>query len=258
MSSMEWKYFTEKAERLKDLTKKLEGEIVKIEQINQSYWKLLQEELGTSEEWKDLNKLNEDLKDIQAELKKVQEKATSEKILIKFVGATSSGKSSLINALLRSSRLPVGFMQTTMCSFEVCTTKAKEWSVTIKDENGETVRQESSENEKDVRDLLSNMSGKEHANKRKEMGIGTRSVVQVNWPKHLCKVLPLNVVLFDTPGLGEEFECDQVVTESCREADILVAVMDAMSPSKATVSKKFNFSIWKENCICWINISKAC
>ena len=255
---MEWQYFTKVAERVTNLTKKLEGETDTIEQICKSYLELLQEEGAKPKEWEDFNELTKCLKKVQAELRNVQEKAASEEILIKFAGATSSGKSSLINALLRSRRVPVGFMQTTMCSIKVCTTEKEEWSVTVTNENGETECLSSSKSEKEVRDLLSNMSGKNHADKREEMRIGTRSVVQVNWPKHLCNVLPLNVVLFDTPGLGEDFESDKVVTESCREADIIVAVMDVMSPSKATVSKIFTYSIWRENCICCSNISKAC
>ena len=251
---MEWEYFTEVADKVKNVTEKLTKETDNIEQTYNSYWKLLQEELVTAKEWQDLNELIKSLKDVQAELTEVQKKAASGKILIKFVGATSSGKSSLINALLQSYRLPVGFMQTTMCSFKVCTAKQEEWSVTVTNENGETKCLSSSKSETEIRDLLSNMSGHNHANDRKEMGIGTRSVVQVNWPEDQCKVLPLNVVLYDTPGLGEDD--DTVITESCREADIIVAVMDVMSPSKATVSEIY--SIWRENCICCSNISKAC
>ena len=259
---MEWRYFTEVVEGVKNLTKKLEGETGKIEQKCESYRPQLQKR-PTPNELEDLNNLTKCLNEIQAELKEVQIKAASEKILINFAGATNSGKSSLINALLRSRRLPVGFMQTTMCSFQVCTTNEEEWSATLETETGETetgetVVLERSKNEKSVRDLLSKMSGKKHADDRKEMKIGTRTVVQVNWPKHLCEVQPLNVVLFDTPGLGENFESDEVVTESCREADIIVAVMDAMSPTKATVSKIFTYSIWRENCICWRNNSKTC
>lgn len=237
---MEWRYFTKVAEKAKDLTTKLEEETQKIGQIYEFYWKLIQEELGTSEEWKDLNELKEGLKKIQAQLRDVKGKAASEKILIKFVGATSSGKSSVINALLQSRRLPVGFMQTTMCSFKVCIVEEKEWSVTVKRENGDIVPQSSPENEEDLKNLLSNMSGKKHANDRKEKGIGTRSVVQVNWPQHLCKVLPPDIVLFDTPGFGEDVESDKVITESCKKADIIVAVMDVMSPSKAAVAELVN------------------
>ena len=253
---MEWAHFTEIADKVKNVTEKLTKETDNIEQTYNSYWKLLQEELVTAKEWQDLHELIKGLKDVQAELTKVQEKAASGKILIKFAGATSSGKSSLINALLKSYRLPVGFMQTTMCSFKVCTAKQEEWSVTVTNEEGQTKCLSSSKTETEIRDLLSNMSGTNHANDRNEMGIGTRSVVQVNWPEDQCKVLPLNVVLYDTPGLGEDDESEKIITESCREADIIVAVMDVMSPSKATVSEIY--SIWRENCICCSNISKAC
>lgn len=244
---MEWQYFTEVVKRLKDLTEKLEKETDKIEQTYESYRKQLQEDQGTYEELERLNKLNERLKEIQADLRNVQAKAASGKILIKFVGSTSGGKSSLINALLRSRRLPVGVMQTTMCTFKVCTTKEEEWSVTIEGTNDtETVCLAKPKNEKYVRDLLSNMSGTKYAKKRMEMGIDTHSVVQVNCPEHLFEeVLPPNVVLFDTPGLGEDFKSDEVITESCREADIIVAVMGATNPSKATVSKIFTYSIWR-------------
>lgn len=243
---MEWKDFTEVAEKVKKLTEKLEGETDKTEHICELYSELLREELATPEECKDLNELTKCLKEIQLELKKVQEKVASEEILIKFVGATSSGKSSLINALLRSRRLPVGFVQTTMCLIKVCITREEKWSVTVTGEKGETRCLSETKDEKAIMDLLSQMSGQEHSKDRKDLGIGPRSVVQVNWPEHLCKDLPPNVVLFDTPGLGEDTQSDEVVTESCREADIIVAVMDVMSPSKATVSDTCAYSIWRE------------
>ena len=254
---MKWKYFTEKAEKVNEATKKLKRESDKIKEKYNSDWKLLQDELETTEELQRLNELTELLEKVNAKLGNVGRKAESKKIRIKFAGATSSGKSSLINALLRSRCLPVGFKQTTMCSFEVCATEDKHWSAIVREENGQTVHQYSSENENDIKVLLSKMSGKKHANDRKEMGIGTRSVVQVNWPKDQCEVLTEHVVLSDTPGLGEDDKSDEVITESCREADIVVAVMDVMSPSKATVSKIFTYSIWRENCSCWRNSSKT-
>ncbi len=234
---MEWKQFTEVADTVKKLTTKIQGETDKIVEICTEYNNHLRDELATPEECKDLSQLTGCLAEIQEDLKHVKEKEASSEILIEFVGATSSGKSSLINALLRERRLPVGFMQTTMCSIKVCTTQQKEWSVTVTDENGEKVALSETNDEMAIKDLLSQMSGRKHSEDRKELGICARSIVQVNWPKHLCEVLPLNVVLFDTPGFGEDDESMEVVTQSCREADIIVAVMDAMSPSKATVGK---------------------
>lgn len=242
---MEWNHLTVVTEQVNKLTKSLEGETAKVKQLCESYRNLLHEELATPGESRDFDKVTEGLGEIQDELKIVQEKGASENILIKFAGSTSSGKSSLINALLRSRRLPVGFMQTTMCSIKVCTTEGEEWSVTVTDKKGQTKCLSETNDEKAIKDLLSQMSGKQNSQDRKKLGIGPRSVVQVNWPRHLCQVLPKNVVLTDTPGLGEDVESDEVVTTSCREADIVVAVMDAMSPSKATVSKTCTDSIWR-------------
>ncbi len=236
---MEWEQFIEVADTVKELTTKIQGETDKIVEICTDYNKLLRDELATPEEYKDLTQLIECLAEIQENLKNVKEKEASKNINIEFVGATSSGKSSLINALLRERRLPVGFMQTTMCSIKVCTTEQKEWSVTVTDENGETVVLSETNDEMAIKDLLSQMSGRKQSENREKLGIYTRSIVQVNWPKNLCKALPLNVVLFDTPGFGEDEESMEVVTQSCREADIIVAVMDAMSPSKATVGKLY-------------------
>lgn len=225
---------------MKKLTTKIQRETDKIKEICTDYNKLLGDELATPEECKDFSQVTECLKKIQKDLENVKEKEVSKEIIIEFVGATSSGKSSLINALLRKRRLPVGFMPTTMCSIKVCITEQKEWSVTATDENGKTVVLSETNDEKAIIDLLSKMSGRKHSKDREELNINTRSIVQVNWPKHLCKVLPSNVVLVDTPGLGEDEESMKVVTQSCGEADIIVAVMDPMSPSKATVGKLFH------------------
>ena len=69
------------------------------------------------------------LHDIRADLESVQAKVAFKEVAIAFVGRTSSGKSSLINALLRDNRLPVGRQQTTMCLIIVRTTSEKTWSV---------------------------------------------------------------------------------------------------------------------------------
>ena len=100
-------------------------------------------------------------------------------MIIQFVGATSSGKSSLINALLGESRPPVGFMQTTICSIKVCITENSEWRVKIIDENGSKETLTEGTNEKAASDRLSKMSGRENEQRWKEKGIGRRTIVQV-------------------------------------------------------------------------------
>ena len=235
-SSEALREFAKVPEEVKKETKVLLDEIGTIQKKCKEYGKVL-DKIATREELEEFKKSATSLEEIVKELEAVQEKGASEEIVIQFVGATSSGKSSLINTLLRSKRLPVAPMQTTMCSIKVCTTKEKEWSVTTTGVNGETVCLSKTRDEKAINRLLSQVSDKKHSDERENLNICASSVVQVNWPEHLCTVLPLNVALVDTPGFGEKEEWDKVVTESSKKADIIVAVMDAMSPSAVTVSK---------------------
>ncbi|KAJ7360405.1 Mitofusin-1, partial [Desmophyllum pertusum] len=226
--------FPKVGQQLRDLTEKLQ----KVKKICTKYYEQLRVEQATPKKCKDFRQLTEYLTKIRDDLKNVQEKEASKEITIAFAGATSSGKSSVINALLRERCLPVGCAQTTMCIFKVCLKKddSDEWSVEI---DGKTPK--TGKGEKAVNDLLSLMSGSKHRVEREHLKIGTESVVEVNWPLK-CKLLPANVVLIDTPGFGEGKKSDKVVTDSCNKADIIVAVMDVMSPSRGTVSIMHIFS----------------
>lgn len=171
---------------------------------------------------------------VQAELKEMVdglkgelEKALSKNVNIAFLGRTSGGKSSLINALLRVKRLPVDTLTTTMCTFKVRPTPAKEWSV-IEMNRGEDLLNKG--NQEEVDKLLSFFTDDDYIEKRKELNITFESVIQVNWPRNLCN-LPENIILIDTPGIEESDDCDQVVIDLCKKADIIVAVMDLTSPS---------------------------
>ena len=118
--------FTELTEEVKKLTKPLHEDTEKITNILKKYEEILNEEGATFKEYDELSELSQTLTKVKTDLRNVREKETSKDIVIQFVGKTSSGKSSLINALLRESRLPVGFMRTTMCSTTVCCTEESE------------------------------------------------------------------------------------------------------------------------------------
>ena len=235
---MEWKQFLESTvENVMTLTTHVQEEINQVNQICTKYEDTLKTELATPEEYKNFTELKEQREETQRSLTNVQAKS-SEQLVIQFVGATSSGKSSVINALLREDRLPVGYRQSTICSIKVCTTKDKEWSVDLLDENGNLMNamSVSVQDEKKVKEILSRMSGGEGIQFRGDLNIGPRSIVRVNWPQELCKVLPTNVVLIDTPGIGEDDASDKFTTELGKQADIIVAVMDLRKPSKKGVS----------------------
>ena len=159
-------------------------------------------------------------------------RAKSEDVTIVFVGHTSTGKSSLINALLRDDRLPTGSCTSTMCIFEVRPTDKKVWSVI--DTVSGTILTEAM-NKEEVKDYLDALADDKTVGEREEQNISSESVIQVNWPRHLCN-LPEDIVLVDTPGLEENDECDRAVANSCKKADLIVAVIDFMSPSFKSVS----------------------
>ena len=239
----EWGKFEILREEVEKLTKLLQKDTEEVEDISKQFEETLSEEEKTFKECADLGILYQSLTKAMTELRNVREKLASKDIVIEFVGTTNSGKSSVINALLRERRVPVGFMQTTMCSIRVRVTENREWSVEKIGKDGEKKLLSEAIEEKALENLLSKMSGLKNEKLRKEEGIDLYTTVQINWPKEKCRKLPENVILCDTPGFGESEEDIQLVTERCKKADIIVAVMDSTSPSREIVSKTSMFSL---------------
>ena len=216
----------------------------------ETYRDYLRKDLATPDECQSVKNIEEQLQEIKEDLERIQKKA-SNKVVIEFVGATSSGKSTLINALTREERLPAGLVETTMCLIEVSTTNDEEWSVKV---DGKTLSGKKSK--ESIRALLTAMSQEDVRKERSKWNINEGSVIQVGWPKRFSRQLPQNVVLVDSPGYGEDENVDQIVKDSCQKADIIVAVMDSMSPSKAHVSKCYQCDMCKDNniltgiCVC--------
>ena len=245
----EWRKFSGLIEEVKKLTKPLQEDTKKIAHILKNYEKILRTERATPKEYDELSQLSQSLNKVMDDLKNVREKEASKDILIQFVGPTNSGKSSLINALLGERRLPVGFTRGAKCSIKVCITEDSEWSIEkiAEKENKETLTGQT--DDKIVSDLLSKMSGQINEQLRKEKGKSLRTIIQLNWPASKCKKLPRNVILCDTPGFGESDEDMELVTQTCKKADVIVAVMDFMSPSRGRVSKLHIFPLFTESAV---------
>ena len=222
-----------------DDRKKLQNLKENNHELCKTYLDHLSQDLATPDEWKSVEYIEEQLQEIQGDLGRIEKKA-SDKLVIEFVGATSSGKSTLINALTREERLPTGFAETTMCLTEIYTTDDEEWSVKVDDKTLSDKK-----NEKSIRDLLTSISQEDVRNERSDLNINEGSVVSVGWPKKFSRQLPEKVVLVDSPSYGETENCDQIVKNSCQKADIIVAVMDSMSPSIKHVSKCYECDVCK-------------
>lgn len=217
---MIWEKLGQVVEQVEDLKRENEELGKAIEKYSNKFLGVMKENQNASEIHKQVTKLSH-------ELISLKEKA-SKKVIIEFVGATSSGKSSLINCLLRDDRLPVDDLRSTMNSIHVCTTESSSWSAFV---DGKLL-----DPEETLPNLLNATSDSTAKKKRKELNITKQSVVEVFWPKDQCTRLPHNVVLGDTPGYGESFQSTKVVTDSCRKADIIVTVMNITSPALETVS----------------------
>ena len=211
---------------VKVLTEKLFVENDKVTKILDEYPKRIKNCVTVADIKKDVEGIKRDLETV--------EKHATEKLVITFVGAINSGKSSLINALLREDRLPTACGESTVCSFKICTTEEKSWSVHL-DEKNKTWNEDEVE---EIKQLFCKIADPESRAKRRELSINTKSVVQVNWPQTLCRTLPENVVLHDTPGFGKDPKVFKVVKKSCEETDVIVAVVDTMSPMLERVSMR--------------------
>ena len=160
-------------------------------------------------------------------LEEDQNTVVSEDVTIVFLGRNSSGKSSLINTLLRDDGLPTRLYTSTMCTFEVRSTPDELWSVI--DTVSGTILSKVKDKE-EVKEFLAALGDEETEKEREEQNIYSESVIQVNWPRDLCN-LSEDIVLVDTPGIREKDEYDRAVANSCKKADLIVAVMDVVSPS---------------------------
>ena len=230
-SDSQWGTLKIVIQEAEDDRKKLQNLKENNHELCKTYLDHLRQDLATPDECQSVKYIEEQLQEIQKDLKRIQKKA-SDKVVIEFVGATSSGKSTLLNALTREERLPAGFAETTMCLIEVYTTHDEEWNVKV---NGTTLSE--IKDKEGIKDLLTAMSDENVRRERSDLKINEGTVVRVGWPKRLARQLPENVVLVDSPGYGEDENCDKIVKDSCQKADIIVAVMDSMSPSKGHVSK---------------------
>lgn len=240
--------FEERAKKIKDKWRHNINSLTKVmEEVLEVYYGFYEEYYNKIPSVpKEIKQLHDNLMQTEVELKEELKKAVHEDVAIVFVGCTSSGKSSVINALLRDSHLPVDKIQTTMCRIQVRLTADEEWSVVrigceepLPDMNQEALKA-----------LLSKMSGE---SERERLGIDSRSVIQVNWPRRLCS-LPENIILIDTPSFKEDDDGDEVVFDSCKEAEILVAVMDCMSPSIRNVRKCIRYFIIAPGLFNWQNL----
>ncbi|XP_034990044.1 mitofusin-1 [Zootoca vivipara] len=133
---------------------------------------------------------------------------------VAFFGRTSSGKSSVINAMLWDRVLPSGIGHTTNCFLSVEGT----------DGDKAYLMTEGSDEKKSVK-TVNQLAHALHMDKDLEAGC----LVHVFWPKAKCALLRDDLVLVDSPGTDVTTELDTWIDKFCLDADVFVLVANSES-----------------------------
>ncbi|XP_036205484.1 mitofusin-1 isoform X2 [Myotis myotis] len=142
---------------------------------------------------------------------------------VAFFGRTSSGKSSVINAMLWDKVLPSGIGHTTNCLLSVEGT----------DGDRAYLMTEGSDEKKSVK-TVNQLAHALHMDKDLKAG----SLVHVFWPKAKCALLRDDLVLVDSPGTDVTTELDSWIDKFCLDADVFVLVANSESTLMNTVRRQ--------------------
>lgn len=222
--------FTPRIRQIKLTREQLQRSVITLTETRDDLRRFLDEECATSNEWQDFETVSERVDQLNASAIQLTERAES-KLQIAFVGSVGAGKSTLINALLGEDIMPVTRAETTFCNVAVTGSSSNEWTA-VERSTGRALEIT------EFRQLLHVLKAREQ---RETLGLTPSSVIDVKWPTARCKALVENVVLYDTPGIGERKATDDAVIELCKFVDVIVAVMDIHSPTLRTVSNHLPF-----------------
>ncbi|XP_073752972.1 mitofusin-1 isoform X2 [Callorhinus ursinus] len=142
---------------------------------------------------------------------------------VAFFGRTSSGKSSVINAMLWDKVLPSGIGHTTNCFLSVEGT----------DGDKAYLMTEGSDEKKSVK-TVNQLAHALHMDKDLKAGC----LVHVFWPKAKCALLRDDLVLVDSPGTDVTTELDSWIDKFCLDADVFVLVANSESTLMNTVRRQ--------------------
>ncbi|KAK2090743.1 Mitofusin-1 [Saguinus oedipus] len=180
----------------------------------------------------------DDLAEIQGykdKLSIIAEVLSRRHMKVAFFGRTSSGKSSVINAMLWDKVLPSGIGHITNCFLSVEGTDGdKAYLMTEGSDEKKSVKSLSLES-KDLFDkhrssvlkihTVNQLAHALHMDKDLKAGC----LVHVFWPKAKCALLRDDLVLVDSPGTDVTTELDSWIDKFCLDADVFVLVANSES-----------------------------
>lgn len=166
---------------------------------------------------------------------------TGEEFIVLIIGAFSSGKSSMINALIGEELLPTGFLPETAVLGELHYGKKR---ITLYPKKG---MWEGGDEPFDLREVTTeeiskyvSLSTEDAINSMEKNIDGDESQSRINakfekmvirWPLDILKD---GVVLVDSPGINDPYSNDYIVNDYLPKADAIVYVMDSQKAYTAT------------------------
>ncbi|EGD77851.1 hypothetical protein PTSG_09484 [Salpingoeca rosetta] len=135
-----------------------------------------------------------------------------------FVGLTSAGKSTSINAVLRSRVLPSGFGQTTNRFINLHPTR----EATARLVDASTGKQYELPELQELANALSDM----HEGDDDEDDADISDPLDLYWPTSACEVLRNDLVILDSPGLRFNKKFDDWIDHTASDADVFVLVVN--------------------------------
>ena len=159
----------------------------------------------------------EKLNNFSDQIHNIREIVSRQQFKVVFFGRTSSGKSTLINALLGDHVLPAGLGHTTNSFIQVQGTDSHTPSLLLPLGDTGCFTETGVECIQDI------------ANALNRPGQDDTDLVILNWPRDRCPLLQENVILVDSPGVDLSVSYDQWIDEFCNDADIFVLVANAES-----------------------------
>lgn len=164
------------------------------------------------------------------DMQKVREKS-GDSFVVLVMGMYSSGKSSLVNALLGENLLPTGFLPETavLCQLEYSTEKkiivypkpdayGEKPPIVLTNPTPETLRKYAS---------IDNEAGLNCKNFTSERIESKFQQLVIRWP---LEILKDGVVLVDSPGLNDPYNNDYITRSYLPAADAVIYVMNSLVP----------------------------
>jgi hypothetical protein len=168
--------------------------------------------VGTDEQQKALAALSE-----KAAL--IKSSASRDFMKVVFIGRTSNGKSTTINAMVHARVLPSGSGHTTSCFCEIKgTSKEDPYLLAPTSPNPRPIS--------DVDQLADALAGAER--------LSCDAIVELHWPINKCHLLMHDVVFIDSPGLDISHDSDSWIDKHCTDADVFVLVSNFESSLSRT------------------------